>query len=1416
MSKIKKYLLIAILVIMSVIVCLTGSAKAATIEEIKDLAGNAVSKTVKLRYSIMTSRKDLYCIQHHAGLHGLNTYTVNKYVKITGNTATDESGRKSSSTSNGIMAYIISRGQGYGLQGAYTAGQNALYNQINSWYTNSGSALGINWSYAKNNNVGENQVVREAKEYANSIGNIVDNAQEQAKDNTNKNNIKVVQSNGVIRVGPFNWSFPGNITNLKVVGDGNKEIAFEVSRFVGTQEQKISLNDMVSGQDFYITFRADVGISKITGLSAVSKVSNLNNVYTAEMWFLSSPDQQNLLLTNYGSMPISDVNFNYTYDIPMLGKLAIQKVDEDNQNLVLDNVGFTVQNSSGLYVKKQDNTISYINDKNQATVFITDSQGKIEIDNLIVGEYTFIEVVNTHDEYDISNMKPIKIKVQAGNTASYTKITNRKEYIKLSGYVWLDTTNEKKTVRNDLYKDDEFDKTDELVSGIIVRLKSKSTGEIIKNPLTGEEQVTKTGDNGEYKFDKVIIDKVSDYYVEFEYDGFIYSNVTPYLDKENGSKVSEGSLRKLFDAKFAEITGKEGTQDVVEVKDENGKIQYEVSYDRNLSEAKSTIRKGQSFPIVATTKDANYTIQYQRGSSTNEIQNINLGIYVRAQADLALMQDMDQIKVGINGYEHIYKYSSRFNEDGGPSEDSWNIGVKFRGEYGQMTYSRAIYKADAEYDNGPDESKLHVSVTYKIGVKNESTITSKANSIVNYFDNRYELIAVGTGVNEDGNITDKLSTSSVVAEGNSYKKVEINTNTVLKPSEVKYIYIQFSLSRENVLNLLNKNAERPNLENISEIKSYTSYYDENANKLYGALDVDSVPENAMPGDKTTYEDDTDSAPVVQLVIANARQISGTIFEDKADEKTLNDKNIRQGDGKYDESNESQVGGVTVQLVHVNEAGEATDELVEVYDEREGSDGKEIGWTGAKCETTSDSNGNYTISGYIPGKYAIKYIWGDGTYKIVNGNQEALEDVVENYKGTAIDKSRYDQESTNKQFYKDNEQIRQSHAIDNYEIRKEIDKQLNEDGYNYNTEVTTREMTSTTPQMEFMIEYTDSDIDNITFDRITKHVAFEVNNIDFGIIRRPVQSVNFVKSLSKIRITLANGQILADAEIDENGNMTGQTNYLTYVGPIKENGITVTNGFLKAELDSELIQGATVQMQYKLRTENTSEADYTSEGFYKYGEGWYNLMNDGETQKENDIITITPSKIVDYLDEKSIYKVEDEVNEKYKWKQMSLEDLKSSGLVVSNVTDALENGKYTDEDGNEEEIKPSQIYTTDYLNTAKLKPVRTVNNQKRNAEGGDVYMVVDKVLASAEDANFENQAELVLLDKPGGSKPTPTPGNYIPNSNNQETDDSTSVETIITPSTGADQNFVVPITVGVIALVILGIGVVLIKKKVVEK
>ena len=107
------------------------------------------------------------------------------------------------------------------------------------------------------------------------------------------------------------------------------------------------------------------------------------------------------------------------------------------------------------------------------------------------------------------------------------------------------------------------------------------------------------------------------------------------------------------------------------------------------------------------------------------------------------------------------------------------------------------------------------------------------------------------------------------------------------------------------------------------------------------------------------------------------------------------------------------------------------------------------------------------------------------------------------------------------------------------------------------------MVSWTPMMTFKIEYEDTELNGVTI-QVPKQVTFDIDNINFGIIRRPVQSISVEKRISHVTVKYTSGDILIDADIDENGKLTGQTNYLTYIKPTVSNGKRV-NGFLKSRI-----------------------------------------------------------------------------------------------------------------------------------------------------------------------------------------------------------------------------------------------------------
>lgn len=1314
MSKIKKLAVLCFMILLGSFV-ITNSV-------------NAESKYFS--YNDLCYNETLLCAQHHQSMYG-STYKLITEINITGNKSTGN-GATVESWHNAKLAAILSNKRGtlenYGGSDVENLPvQNAIWNYLGTWRSEVGYKHGIKQDFVNNSKGNFNTSIEtEAEEYANNYknGNLT-----QITDKTDKSKIKVTQytegNEQYLRVGPFKYEFPEKLSEINVITDKNSKMEIKCfeKRINDNQYSKYSnINQIKSGSEFYISVKMPTdGTSQIKKITVKGK-ANVKHV-TIKFWESTSMSQQNLLQYNYNNEEI-DINQTFDYDIRILGNLKVIKVNKDNTKIKLQGVGFYVQNKdTKKWVKVENDTVSYTDKKEDATEFITDKNGEITIKNLVVGTYVAYETKNPNYGYEI--IKEGQEKSITVDKTAELQIPNPQKYIKLSGYVWVDEdyVENKKSKRNHLYKDNDYDSNDILLDGITVRLIDKTTGNVVKE--------AKTSNGGKYLFTDVLVDDLEKYYIEFEYDGLTYTNVIPHIDRDNGSKAAENSsVRDEFNKRFSVIEGSTESNKGI-TKDSAGNPKYDLNYNIDKNKHTSTLNNTGLYPITANTNETGYVIKDHFTPGQEEIKYINLGLYEREQPDIALIKDLYNVNVAINGYNHIYEYANRFNNQDRYG-NGFNVGVKFGNKYGNMSYTRAIYKADKEYTSSDKSKELKVYVTYKISMKNESSnLQVQVNSIVDYYDSNYTLIKTGTGIDEKGNVTGDISNSGSQSYNDKYKKVIINTNSKIEHNKSADVYVQFELNRDAVLKILN-NAE--NLDNVVEINSYSVF--DTDGKVYAGIDKDSNPGNAVPGEKITYEDDTDSAPGLKLEVADkVREMTGKVFLDSTSNE-LKTGEVRQGDGMYTDG-EKGIKGVKVTLKENIENGN-------VY------------------EKTTNDKGDFKIEGYIPGDYTLTYTWGDKEY------------TVQNYKGTVYEKDRYDANVTNKEWYKTDVNTRYTDAIDNYNTRKKIDAEIAK--VTNKTATTIKTMDSTTPTMGISVEYTTTTTaevaDDIKEERGDKFNCpdFKIENIDFGIVERARQDLALRKRVNTFKVTLANGQVIADMTIDEKGNITGERNHVTYMGPSSSTG----NGFVKLELDNELIQGATVEVEYEIKVTNNSELDYVSEDFYKYG------------IKSGNEVTITPTSIIDYLDKNWGFEAE----KNKEWTVKSLDEIKN--IVAKEV--------YENEDST---IADKTILYTESLKGQKLKPT----------ESATVNLNVSKVLSNSDEISLDNESEITELTKDGGSKPISTPGNYIPGQEEtKESDESIAETVIVTPSTGANLGFIVPVMIGVIALVILGAGVVIIKKK----
>lgn len=1282
----------------------------------------------------------------------------------------------------------------------------------------------------------------------------------------------------------------------------------------------------------------------ITGEYKVKEVSNSNYGYTVMV-------EDSVKVKSTKTVVYEAKNKKQT------GNLKIIKQDADSEKN-LEGVSFKIkkkdenkyiQVKTGDGWKKDITGIVHVDDmqtvdtENEATIFTTNSDGIIEVRNILKGTY-YVEEVSVGDIYfgyevdddyitwsytstankdntgsGKGHIATVEVVARASyNTKEPPKEENRNEivvfknkrkYIKLSGYAWEDKRvggkdnkagNEKCDVEENTESNKEEDKR---LANVLVKLYSWE-GKLLGQTITDEKgnyvfgtksmadingdgiisivdvteitRVISSGETNKYtnglmdinndgKIDKADIEKLQNIislneelidvkiediynsktkkagYIEFTYNGLNYETVSVNVKEENTNKVAEISsnsqnlVDKSIDGTY--LDNRTSFNESWAVIENNKKIDSDgnvdtLDYNHNNYASSLSYPGGvtgyneQKYPIIVKDNTNNniFNITARTETNTSEdasckffgqnktmemilsdkeqyidtIENINLGVKERAQPDLALTKDIYSAKVTVNGYEHTYMYNQKF-VDKDQNEDEFNVDVKFGEKFGNKSFTRAIYPSDVKETQDKDFS---VKVVYIITLKNGSGVLySKINSLVDYFDARYTIEengAIGTGY-ENGKIKDeiryKLDRSYQDAE---YRKLIINCDTKINPNESnKNIYVEYTLTRNGVKDILfdkngNQKTNIEGLENIVEINSYSTYSDKDFTKSYAGIDSNSNPGSTVPGNKDTYEDDTDYAPGLILEVANPREIKGTVFEDNAVDPTEGGTNReRLGNGQFDKE-EKTISGVKVGLYSIDDFIEEEDRSGNVTNIKLEEDAVSVGTTTYEGDNkdSTGKDGTFTIKDFVPGEYRIVYTWGDDKY------------TIEDYKSTIWTSDNKNEKDGNPNtWYRVNTDKRYSDALDNYVTRLKIDSE----------DTSIDKMDSMTNSMTFGVELKDYIYNRKTETSGIGKVTFSIENIDFGVIERPRQSIDVTKRAKSMKMTLANGQVIADAKIVEKDGklqLEQQVKGVIYTEPSDKNN--PKNGQIKAEIDNELIQGSKVEIEYEIKVQNNSEIDYDSERYYCYGE------------KVGEIVKIKASGVYDYLDNtmiandentewvtKTIENYNEEVSkptimeEYFKYQSSSIDSSGNTEIRVwyeefkEQYATAIKNWKITEI----KEARKKKLVDKTILYNADLEK-EIAPGESKNAS-----LTASKILTNTDEIELNNDVEITEVTRTAktGRKVTPK---YTSLYDRGET------VTITTP-TGENKNYILITIVAISFFVILGTGIVFIKKKILK-
>ncbi len=922
------------------------------------------------------------------------------------------------------------------------------------------------------------------------------------------------------------------------------------------------------------------------------------------------------------------------------------------------------------------------------------------------------------------------------------------------------------------------------------------------------------------------------------------------------SKAEESPTeRQAFNDKFYEITanGSNYQSGISAVAASPDAISYLTS--NGVSKIQTTYSDGkvkQPFQLETKTTnsiDAGYPFaDYVNNATTKKViggqeydENfvymayVNLGLKRRPEVDFALTKDVYTSTVTINNKQINYKYNAR-------AADSFDIELKNSLAYSSVKYNREVFKSDYNYKiddyktnnmniSGTElrglkeeDQELKVFVTYKIKIRNQSEIYSGTiNQVVDYFDSTYNLISSDLKLdirNDDGTIekdkvvarapyyetisgkTGLLNVSEVQdTSSKDFKKTYISgmQNEILQSGEDVILYITFEVDKNDQT----RNVLLGEKNNQVEITSYSTFdaYAVTKTNTVGMIDRDSAPGNLDPINSLSLEDDSDIAPTINIKLYEGatRTINGLVWEDQRDQNKLKAGEFSTGDGLRQES-ETLIDGVTVQLIEIITAADGTQYEYIWQEMSSGESGfKYVNLEGTVLDGTLGTvqagqidaeKGVYKFSGYIPGDYIVRFKYGDTQKTILTGRNETSYN-GQDYKSTVylqgedINREWYDLGSeylnnTKMSDARDNEARRLS-VIDYSKVMKySIAAVLasHEKGYTslYDELINNTWMYADTAKMRVEVEY-----NTTSKNGLDSNASYNIRDIDLGLVERPKANIQLTKEIQGIRITLANGTPIIDTEAGARKNVNWVDNRGTQKGAIH------------IYMDQEVMQGANIQIKYKVTVTNKSEVDYIGASANSVGTAYYT----GKATSADKQVTTAIDIVSDYVDNNIVYREADNTGKG--WLNIDKTDLENIAK--------MEQTGYLDPSVKLESKNIHEILVNDSLRNDQLLP----------GDSRTLELLLTKGLTttkdSKDDPTFDNIAEVLQYTNLVGRR-SDIPGNQDPTKVPLEGDSDWTEKVSITPPTGENRAHYFVIT-GIVLTVLAG-GVFIIKKRVLDK
>ena len=843
-----------------------------------------------------------------------------------------------------------------------------------------------------------------------------------------------------------------------------------------------------------------------------------------------------------------------------------------------------------------------------------------------------------------------------------------------------------------------------------------------------------------------------------------------------------------------------------------------------------------------------------------EIKNVNLGLYAREQVDVAIDSDVARFILNVNGYNHIYKYGTLIS-DNDMNVDANNVeqvDAKLKALKGKY-YERQLHESSISYSATPEGTpNLYADITYKIYLQNKSnSLTAKIKELTLDYDNELNLISYGY---ENSGTTQEVSEQEIVANTvyggtENLKEAVINLEKLedkkISAGKKEVLEVTFRVYADTIARILN-NPVGIKFDMMAEVSKYSTYTQQMT--AYASIDKNSASRNEkvqIDTDNTfvtdTFENDTTIAPTFKLSKGTQTELSGIVYEDSPKESTpikISGNNIyeRVGDGIY--NNENVMANVLVELLSVpmengqydsdtartGENGQQAYDVAKLYQENKTTQGES---SKVLARTYTNEKGEYKFEGLTAGNYVIKYTYGKNMKDVDENGQEKgtirsataiytsdgktkLKEIeAREYKSTVITSGEISNAMNitdgkahlngDYSWFLKSPETRYSDAVDDVEYRANLEKEAK---INYEILKGTKtyvyeNMEAYTPYFKLGVEEFNDQQSGATLETQedgTLNYVFTIDNVDFGLIERPIVDLQVDKVITGLKVSLGNGQVLINGDPSKDS--------LPYVR-------TGLDDFVPIEMDTELLQNATIEEEYTIKITNNSELDYSiypiwgtdntqkvalRRNYYYYG------TQEGLTTDE--AVTTRIDVLGDYIGSE----LTADESTMPEWNKRAIEELTSYNGTNLFTTEndgkkekTLRDGKYT-------------IYTTNTFYNPNEELV-TIGKTKSIS-----YKVSRLLAVNTDTMKYTNDIEILQYSGYSQNKnrtentyhrtSDTIPGNLVPGGAKE--DDEDSVRTTITPPTGTIISKWLYVLTATAGLILIGATVIFIRKRILLK